>query len=329
MIAAMLVPVASRAPKPSQKTKRGTRIVPPPTPKSPLNAPAAVPTTANCKVLDIAAILDAMEEAPGDETLAQLLAPVREDPGRAALLTDVDGTIAPIAARPNQAEVPEATRDLLRRLAARYALVAAISGRRAVNARRVVGVEEIAYSGNHGFELLPPGAEEPQPDPSLDGHEGDVAGFVAGLDREELERAGFRVEDKGAIVALHWRGAPNEGAAESLASEIAGKAEWQELVPHRGRKVLEIRPNVPINKGIAVAAMLAARPVRAALYAGDDRTDVDGFTALRTLREDGELESTACIAIASPETPPGVLESADLSVDGPEGFLAVLEALAA
>jgi trehalose 6-phosphate phosphatase len=269
-----------------------------------------------------------MEAAPGDEKLHRLLAPIREDPGQAAILTDVDGTIAPIAERPDEAAVPEHTRELLRRLAARYALVAGISGRRAKDARRIVGVEEIAYSGNHGFELLPPEGDEPQPDPSLDGHEGDAARFVAELDRAQLDRVGFRVEDKGAIVALHWRGAPNEGEAESLASEIANAAEWQELVPHRGRKVLEIRPNVPINKGIAVAAMLAARPVRAALYAGDDRTDADGFTALRTLQEDGALEAAACIAIASPETPSEVTESADLSVPGPEGFVAVLEALA-
>ena len=51
--------------------------------------------------------------------------------------------------------------------------------------------------------------------------------------------------------------------------------------------MLEIRPNVAINKGIAVAAMIASKPVRAALYAGDDRTDADAFAALRTLREDG------------------------------------------
>ena len=126
-----------------------------------------------------------------------------------------------------------------------------------------------------------------RPDPSLDGHEGDAPRFVEGLDRSELDRVGIRIEDKGAIVALHWRGAENEGAAESVAHEIASEAEWQGLIAHRGRKVLEIRPNVAINKGIAVAALIPARPVDAALYGGDDRTDVDAFTALRTLRDDG------------------------------------------
>jgi trehalose-phosphatase len=271
----------------------------------------------------------AMQPAGADEgALERLLAPLREEPGRSALLTDVDGTIAPIVVNPGEAAVPERTRELLRSLAERYALVGCLSGRRAMDARRIVGLDELAYSGNHGFELLLPGDREVRPDPSLDGHEGDAAGFVEGLDRSELERVGIRTEDKGAIVGLHWRGAENEGAAESLAHEIASEAEWHGLVPHHGRKVLEIRPNVAINKGIAVAALLASQPVNAALYGGDDRTDVDAFTALRTLRDDGQLSASACIAVASDESPPEVSREADLTVDGPGGFVRVLEALA-
>jgi trehalose 6-phosphate phosphatase len=263
-----------------------------------------------------------------DGALDGLLAPLREDPGSSAILTDVDGTIAPIVLDPAEAAVPEATRELLRRLAGRYALVGCLSGRRALDARRVVGLDQLAYSGNHGFELLLPGEDEVRPDPSLDGHEGDAPRFVASLDRSELDRVGIRIEDKGAIVALHWRGSENEGSAESLAHEIASDAEWQGLVPHHGRKVLEIRPNVAINKGIAVAALIPARPVDAALYGGDDRTDIDAFTALRILRDDGQLKTAACIAVTSDESPPEVSDEADAAVPGPEGFARVLEALA-
>src|SRR3954447_14196459 len=269
-----------------------------------------------------------MPAIPDAETLEELLAPLRHDPGHSAILTDIDGTIAPIVTEPAEAKVPEETRRLLRALAERYALVACLSGRRALDARRVVGLDELAYSGNHGFELLLPGDTEVRPDPSLDGHETDVPRFVGELDRSELDRAGIRTEDKGAIVALHWRGAPNEGAAESLAHEIASEAEWQGLIPHRGRKVLEIRPNVAINKGIAVAALVPARPVDAALYGGDDRTDVDAFRALRTLEQDGELSASVCVAVASDESPPEVSAEADVTVPGPEGFVHVLEALA-
>ena len=288
-----------------------------------------MPITASFIVLDMAGDTTAMRSVEADDgALEGLLAPLREGPARSAILTDVDGTIAPIVQDPADAAVPGHTRELLRTLAERYALVGCLSGRRALDARRIVGLDELAYSGNHGFELLLPGEEQVRPDPSLDGHEGDAPKFIAGLDRSELERVGIRTEDKGAIIGLHWRGAENEGAAESVAHEIASEAEWQGLVPHRGRKVLEIRPNVAINKGIAAAALLASRPVDAALYAGDDRTDVDAFTALRTLREDGRLNATACIAVASEESPPEVSGEADLTVDGPQGFARVLEALA-
>ena len=143
---------------------------------------------------------------------------------------------------------------------------------------------------------------EVRPDPSLDGHENDAPALRRGSSiAPSSSRVGIRIEDKGAIVALHWRGAENEGAAESVAHEIASEAEWQGLDRRtEGRKVLEIRPNVSINKGIAVAAALisaAAADIDAALYGGDDRTDVDAFTALRTLRDDGRAAATACIAV--------------------------------
>jgi trehalose 6-phosphate phosphatase len=265
------------------------------------------------------------DERPDRE---RLLEPLRADPGRSAILTDIDGTIAPIVLSPEEAAVPEPTRELLRELARRYALVACLSGRRALDARRVVGVDELAYSGNHGLELLLPGDTEVRPDPSLDGHEADAGRFIEGLDQRALERAGIRTEDKGAIVALHWRGAGNETAAESLAHEIASEAQGRGLVPQQGRKVLEIRPDVQVSKGIGVAALIPAQAVDAALYAGDDRTDVDAFTALRTLKDDGALSAVACVAISSDESPPEVAAAADLVVQGPEGFVPVLEALA-
>ena len=268
------------------------------------------------------------DSSDGSGSLERLIAPLREDPGRSAVLTDIDGTIAPIVLDPREAAVPERTRELLRELARRYALVGCLSGRRAEDARRIVGLDELAYSGNHGMELLLPGETEVLPDPRLDGHETDSARFVEGLDRSELERVGIRAEDKGPIVALHWRGVPDEGAARSLLHEIAGEAESRGLIPHQGKRVLEIRPNVEINKGVGVAGLIPVHPVDAALYGGDDRTDVDAFTALRALREGGKLKAAVCVAVAAEESPTELVDQADLTVDGPDGFVRVLEALA-
>jgi trehalose 6-phosphate phosphatase len=256
------------------------------------------------------------------------LARLRDEPARAAILTDVDGTLAPIVARPEEAAVPARTGDLLARLSERYALVGCISGRRAEEARRLVGVEGIAYAGNHGLELLPPGVEDPSLDRSLQGREREAATFVSELDPEALTEGELRLEDKGPIQTLHWRGAEDEKSAEARAHEIAAAAGRAGLEPHWGRKVLELRPVGGGGKDSAVAALLAIDGVSAAVYAGDDRTDLDAFRRLRELREGGELEAAVCVGVVSAEGPAELIEEADLRVDGPPGWLALLEALA-
>lgn len=256
------------------------------------------------------------------------LGPLRADPGRAAVLTDVDGTLAAIAERPEGAAVPERASDLLRGLSERYGMVGCVSGRRAKEARRLVGVAEISYAGNHGLELLLPGEEEPQPDPSLLGRERDAAEFAAGLGGGELAELGLRLEDKGPIQALHWRGAADERAAEARAQEIAARAGRAGLDARWGRKVLELRPVGGGGKDTAVAALLAADGVSAAVYAGDDRTDLDAFRRLRELRDEGELELAVCVGVVSEEGPTQLGEESDLTVDGPGGWLEILGRLA-
>ena len=261
----------------------------------------------------------------GEGAWATLLEPLRADPSRAAILTDVDGTLAPIAERAEEAAVPAAAREALARLSERYGLVGCVSGRQAEEARRLVGLDGIAYAGNHGLELLLPGDEAPRPDPSLAGRETEAAEFIAGLELEPLLAAGLRLEDKGAIQALHWRGAEDEGRAEGCAHEIAVEGGHAGLEPRWGRKVLELRPVGGGGKDAAVASLLAGEPLGAAVYAGDDRTDLDAFRRLRELRDSGELATAACVGIVSPEAPPELPEESDLIVDGPEGWLAILE----
>ena len=256
------------------------------------------------------------------------LEPLLTDPARAAVLTDVDGTLAPIVARPEEAAVPARASAVLAELSARFGLVGCISGRRALEARRLVGVEGIAYAGNHGFELLLPGEEEPRLDPAVAGREGDAASFLAGLDAAKLEAVELRREDKGPIQALHWRGAADERAAQAHAHEIAAEAGRSGLEPRWGRKVLELRPAGGGGKDAAVAALLAGREIAVAAYAGDDRTDLDACRRLRELRDEGRLEASVCVGVASAEAPPELAEESDLTVAGPTGWLELLEELA-
>jgi trehalose-phosphatase len=257
-----------------------------------------------------------------------LLAPLRAEPARAAILTDVDGTLAPIVERAEEAAVPAEAREVMAALAERYGLVGAVSGRRAAEAKRLVGLDRIAYAGNHGLELLLPGESEPSPDPSLDGREGYAAEFIAAVETGRLADAGLRVEDKGPIQALHWRGAVDDARAVAAARTIAVEAGRAGLEPRWGRKVLELRPVGGGGKDAAVASLLAGDGLDRVVYAGDDRTDVDAFRRLAELREAGELVAAVRVGVLSAEGPPEIAEESDLTVEGPAGWLEILGWLA-
>jgi trehalose-phosphatase len=264
-----------------------------------------------------------VSQAPRSE-----LQPLLADPARTAILTDIDGTLAPIVDDPAAAAVPAEAREVLAALAQRYGLVGCISGRQATEARRIVGLDELAYAGNHGLELLLPGDPQPRPDPGLAGQEEAARDFLAGTDRAELGSLGVRLEDKGPIQALHWRGAPDEEAAERRTQEIAAAAVAGGLATHRGRKVLELRPPGGADKGRAVAALLG-EDFTAATYAGDDHTDLDAFARLRDLVSGESLQTALCVGVISPEAPAGLGEQSDFTVEGPAGWLELLSELAA
>ncbi len=270
------------------------------------------------------AILDIVSPAA---TLVEALEPIRADPTRSAVLLDIDGTLAPIVRHAADAHVPEATRTLLIEIAGRYRLVGCVSGRRAATARQIVAIGTIAYIGNHGGELLRPRATGPEIDPELAAWTGRIHAFAAQAFTSDLQRLRVRSEDKEAIAAFHWRGAPDEEAAEAAVQAIAARAEREGFAVHWGRKVLEVRPPVALDKGLGVTALLRGAPVGAALYVGDDTTDLDAFRGLRTLVQSGSLEYAVCVAVGSDEAPPELAQEADVLVDGPAGVRRLLEAL--
>ena len=225
------------------------------------------------------------------------------EPGRAAILLDVDGTLAPIVAGPENALIPDETRAELARLAARYALVACVSGRPGAEVERMLGVPGVAIVGEHGLELEPDAAAWAER----------IRRFARGVD--------WPSEAKPLSASFHFRRADDEAAARAYLTRVAEDAAAAGLVPRWGRMVLEVRPPVDAHKGTAVRTLVARVGVRRALYAGDDRTDVDAFDGL-----DG-LELGVRVAVASAEAPPELLEAADLVVDGTEGVLALLRAL--
>jgi trehalose 6-phosphate phosphatase len=262
-----------------------------------------------------------------EASLLEAIAPLRADPARAAVLLDVDGTLAPIVRHADDAHVPEPTRAPLIEIAKRYGVVACVSGRRAAVARRIVSLGSIAYVGNHGGELLRPGALEVEVEPDVAAYGRRVRAFAARAWTEELHRLRVRAEDKDFIAAYHWRGAPDEAAAEAAIRELAEAAEAEGLVTHWGRKVLEVRPPVALNKGRGIQRLLRGTDLDAALYVGDDRTDLDAFRGLREEAAASRLQTVVCIGVRSEETPEELEAEADLLVDGPRGVRDLLEAL--
>jgi trehalose 6-phosphate phosphatase len=262
--------------------------------------------------------------------ISEALAPIRARPRQTAVLLDIDGTLAPIVDHAADAHVPESTRQLLIAVADRYGLVGCVSGRRASEARAMVSIGTITYLGSHGVELLRAGWTEARLDAGVADWARRIQEFGRAADTADTRKLRVRLEDKGAIVAFHWRGAPDDARAHAAVREIADRATAAGLATHWGRKVLEVRPPVPFDKGLGIRRLLGepgAAEIRTAMYVGDDSTDLDAFRALAELAAEGRLDHAVRVGVASEEGPSEIVSEADAVVDGPEGVRRLLALL--
>jgi trehalose 6-phosphate phosphatase len=193
----------------------------------------------------------------------------------------------------------------------------------------MVSVGTISYLGAHGAELLRAGWTEPVLDPEVEDWARRVQEFGRALDTADLRRHRIRAEDKGAIVAFHWRGATDEDAARAAIDAVAAHAEAAGLRTHWGRKVLEVRPPVTIDKGSGIATLLDGADIDAALFVGDDRTDLDAFRKLADLATQGQIKQAVRVGVRSDEGPAEIESEADFVVDGTTGVRELLELLIA
>lgn len=239
----------------------------------------------------------------GDDPSMEPLAALAAEPRAAALLFDVDGTLAPIVPDPDDARVPEGTRAILRRLAASYALVGCVSGRTEDVARTIVGVPELTYVGEHGLGLDSAAAEWSER----------IDAFA--------RRMPWPAELKPHSAAFHYRTASDHDAARTELERIERAARNEGFRTRWGRLVLEVLPPVDASKGTAVRHLLDGRRLRRGLYAGDDTTDLDAFAVL-----DG-LEVAVRVAVATAESPPELAQRADVVVGSPAELVSLLAKL--
>ena len=248
-------------------------------------------------------------------SVTELLAPFRADPGGSGVFSDFDGTLAPIVDDPAEVVPLEGAADVLGRLAGRYGRVGVISGRPAAFLRQHLGGRGLFLSGLYGLEYV------------------DDDGTVRAIDeaepwREVIERvvaaadaAGLSVERKGLAVTVHYRTDRSRQAA--VKEWVDEQAAATDLAVHPARMSYELRPPMRLDKGTVLAE--AAEGRRQVCFLGDDRGDLTAFDALDRMAAAGV--TVVKVGVESAEAPEELLERADVTVEGPEGSLRVLEAL--
>ncbi len=227
------------------------------------------------------------------------------------LFTDIDGTISEIAHSPQEAQVSPICQKALAGLARRLPLVAAVSGRPTAEMRKMIAVENMAYIGNHGLERWLDGSIESQGE----AYRAKLARALAEV-RALLAIDGIVFEDKGLSASIHYRRCPRQGwAREAILKAIAKSTAASELRIYEGRKVIELRPPIPVDKGTAVLDLVHRYGLKGAIYLGDDVTDVDAFVALRRSSKDSSFRGLS-IGVIAPEALPQVAAQADLTLEG-------------
>ncbi|MEX2274360.1 MAG: trehalose-phosphatase [Actinomycetota bacterium] len=240
-----------------------------------------------------------------------MLGPLRERSDRAGVLLDFDGSLSPIVARPDDAAPVRGAREVLAALAARYRLVALVSGRPSDELVARIDVPGLAYVGLYGLEAAAPELTH------------------ALLPRVETAAAVVPeawVEDKRVSVAVHYRQTSDPaGARRALVVALEPVAADAGMHLIEGKMVLELVPPDRPLKGGAVRDIVGAHGLEAVLYAGDDVADLDAFSTLDQLTTAGT--HVVKVAVRGTETPAELLERADLVVDGPEGLVELLRSL--
>lgn len=240
-----------------------------------------------------------------------------------SILLDIDGTLAPIAPRPDQVKVPADTCKALEQLIdIQDAHVAIVTGRSVHDGRRIVPLARLGVIGNHGFEVLGETGEVIS-EPAALSYLESMRKAVTRLAPLEKEVQGVVLEDKHWTISVHYRLAARPAIA-GLTDKVHSVAKDLGLKVTRGKEVLELRPPLDVNKGTAAVLWvqrLGMSPSASVLYIGDDRTDEDAFRELRAT-----FPKAVTIRVGDPDH--GETTSAEFRLETPAEVKDFLVALA-
>ena len=228
-------------------------------------------------------------------------------------MLDFDGTLSEIVARPEHARPVDGAREVLIELAGRFRTVAIVTGRRSEEVAALLDVPHVTYVGLYGLE---------------DGANELVTAIVPAVQTATAEIGEAWVEDKGVSVAVHYRQAPDPLSARAallVALQPVATEAGLELI--EGKMVLELVPPDRPLKGGAVERLAREHGLRAVLYAGDDHADLDAFDALDRLIGSGAVRAAVRVAVRGPETPPALVDAADVVAEGPAELVELLRTI--
>ena len=231
---------------------------------------------------------------------------------RVGVFSDFDGTLTPIFDDPRNTVLSPANRDAIGELSTVVELVAIVSGRDLNTLRKMIGLASVTYVGNHGLEEWTPGGEGQASELQISGGLMDeIEKGVGGI-----EVAGITLENKGLSVAAHYRNSPDPTMARTeLLPMLKSLAVAYSQKISEGKMVLEIGPEVGVNKGTVVSRKVRDFRLTGAIVLGDDLTDCDAFDALHGKVRKGILKGAA-IAVVDEETPEAVTQRADYCLSG-------------
>lgn len=240
------------------------------------------------------------------------------------LLFDIDGTLSAIAPTPREAYLHPEVPSLLEQLK-QQAHIAIVTGRSVKSGAALVNVDGIIYAGSHGLEWCDglPGQHAVQLAPEALPYVEAGKHLLKLAEQEFSGMQGVLIEHKRVGGGIHYRLCTDPEQARQRILELLEEPVRQSAMRlSEGKRIVEIRPPVAIDKGEVVRRFVERLGIRGAMFAGDDRTDMDAMRELKQLRAEGV--TTLAVVVRHLDTQPELLELADIVVEGVEGMVALL-----
>lgn len=245
------------------------------------------------------------------------------------MFTDFDGVLSEIAPTPDSAfAYPGATQSLLH-IADKVSAAGVITGRAVADVGRMVEINDLTVVGNHGLEWYERGRLHDHPAGTQA-----IESIRSVMEESErtmrtlLDTTGMIWENKRLSSTIHFRNVSDPATVERVLIPVASSlAEQNNLRLTAGKMIVEFRPREHVTKGTALTELVTKHGLQGVVFAGDDVTDVDGFVALRDLRQKGN--ATLAVGVVTIDSHPDVAAYADVTVGSVAEFVALLTDVAA